>query len=65
MTQFLNENFWIYIIIAFISFGVIFYFTPKLVKFLDDFADRKKNRRRKKTKADESDEKSKNRYKIF
>lgn len=65
MNRLLHDNFWIYIVLAAVLFIALIYFTPKLVKFLDDFVDRKANRREKKIEAGKADEKSKNRYKTF
>ena len=65
MHQFLFDSFWIYIILTFVSFGVIFYFTPKLVRFLDELVDAKRSQRRKKKEPDKAEPKNKNRYKTF
>lgn len=65
MHQLLFDSFWIYIVLAFVSFGVIFYFTPKLVRFLDELIEAKQSQRDKKKESDKAEPKNKNRYKTF
>lgn len=61
MGQFLNDTFWVWIniIAAVVLFGVTFYFTPKFVRFLDDFFNRKTDPKRKKPNRTKSERKNK------
>ena len=64
MNKFLNDDFWIYVVIV-IFLGAMFYFTPKLVKFLDKVVDGGKKAGVKKNEADQTADNNKSRYKTF
>lgn len=65
MNQFLHDYFWIYIVIIVLLFSVVFYFTPKLVKFLDKVVSGGKKAGVKKNESSKTAEKNKSRYKTF
>ncbi len=65
MNQFLHDYFWIHIVIIVILFGTVFYFTPKLMKFLDKIGGDGKKAGVKKNEPGKTAEKNKSRYKTF
>lgn len=58
-----NDYFWVYIVVSIIFMGIAVYLLPKLIRFLDESADRFVEKKVKRRRGDE--EKKKNRYKTF
>lgn len=59
-----NDYFWVYIVVVSIIFlGIAVYLIPKLIRFLDESADKFVEKKVKRQSGDK--EKKKNRYKTF